>query len=124
MRQAAGKASEDLRMCLCPKPVEKHGLFYLNATEILKGWTLPPPLHFTEEETEAQGGRGGLPQVFLTAGKGRVRVPDTDGSNSLSSWPLCVLQRLAPSWHQACLFSAWRGEIRALPALLQVELHA
>lgn len=49
--------------------------------------------------------------MCLAAGKGGVRIPDTDGSDSLSSGPLCVLQRLAPSWHQTCLFSAWLGDL-------------
>lgn len=71
-----------------------------------------------------------MTQVCLAAGKSKVSIPDRDGSDALSSQPLCVphrlalsWHRLALSWHQACLFSAWPGEIRALPALLRVELH-
>lgn len=80
-------------MCLCPKPVVKH-------QDIL------PQCHCNSERLDTSfyrggnrgtgggggGGRDGEGTVCLTAGKGGVRIPDTDGSDSLSSsQPLCVL---------------------------------
>lgn len=55
-------------------------MFYLNATEILKGWTSPTPFTLQRRKLRHRG-RGGLAQVCLTAAKGGVRIPDTDGSD-------------------------------------------
>lgn len=84
------------------------------------------PLFVLQRGKLRHRGRGGLTQVCLAAGKGGVRIPDTDGSDSLSSGPLCVLQRLAPSWHQTCLFSAWLGDPsppRLAPSGASIKSH-
>lgn len=95
--------------CVCaPSPLCSTRIFYLNPSEILEGWV---PI-ITLQGKLRHSGRGVLTQVCLAADKSEVSIPDRDGSDALSSQPLCVLHRLALSWHQACLFSAWPGEIQ------------